>query len=160
MADLITHMASGLLVKGATRGRYTGALVAGTVLPDLGARVPAMGFSALAKAGVPVPPEVPYAFEVLHMPVGMLLMCVVLALLFIPEQRQGVFINLVAGCFLHLGVDLLQDHLGVGYLLAFPFSTWDFELGWMGSEATVYLAPLFGAASLGFWWWRMRGSER
>ena len=70
MADLITHMACGLVVKGATRGPYTAALVAGTVLPDLGARVPAMGFSALAKAGAAVPPEVPYAFEVLHMPSG------------------------------------------------------------------------------------------
>ena len=112
MADLITHMACGLVVKGVTRGNYTGALVAGTVLPDLGARVPAMGFSALAKAGVSIPPEVPYAFEVLHMPLGMILMCLLIALWFVPEQRPGIFLNLVAGCGLHLGLDLLQDHLG------------------------------------------------
>ena len=159
MADLITHMACGLVVKGATRGRYTGALVAGCVLPDLGARVPAMGFSAMAKGGVPIPPEIPYAFEVLHMPIGMLLMCLIVALCFVPEQRSGIFLNLLGGCLLHLGVDLMQDHLGVGYLLAFPFSTWDFELGWMGSEASVHLAPAIGAAALAFWWWRMRDSR-
>ena len=54
---------------------------------------------------------------------------------------------------------MMQDHLGVGYLLAFPFSTWDFEFGWIGSEATVYLAPVFGALALGFWWRRMQGSR-
>ena len=159
MADLITHMATGLVVKGATRGPYAGAMVAGTVLPDLGARVPAMGFSALAKSGISIPPEIPYAFEVLHMPLGMLLMCFSIALFFDPSQRTGIFLNLLGGCCLHLGLDLTQDHLGVGYLLAYPFSTWDFEFGWMGSEATVFFAPIAGLLSIGFWRWRMRGSH-
>jgi hypothetical protein len=149
-------MATGLVVKAGTRGPFTAALVAGTVLPDLGARVPSMGFSALAKAGADVPPEIPYAFEVLHMPLGMLLMCWIIACFFTAEQRRPVFLNLLAGCFLHLALDLTQDHLGVGYLLGFPFSTADFELGWMGSEATVLLAPVFAACALGLWWVRTR----
>ena len=80
------------------------------------------------------------------------------ALFFDPSQRTGIFLNLLGGCCLHLGLDLTQDHLGVGYLLAYPFSTWDFEFGWMGSEATVFFAPIAGLLSIGFWRWRMRGS--
>lgn len=151
MADLVTHMATGLLFKAGTRGPYTAALVAGTVLPDLGARVPAMGFSALAKSGVSIAPEIPYAFEVLHMPVGMAFLCLLISCFFTEEQRTGVFLNLLGGCLLHLALDLTQDHLGVGYLLGFPFSTADFELGWVGTEATVLWAPLFGLVALVLW---------
>ncbi len=156
MADLITHMATGLVFKAGTRGKYTAALVAGTVLPDLGARVPAIGFSALAQSGVPIAPEIPYAFEILHMPVGMLFLCLLIACFFDPLQRSAVFLNLFGGCLLHLAFDLTQDHLGVGYLLAFPLSTADFELGWMGTEATVLWAPLFAIASVVLWRWRLR----
>jgi len=154
-------MASGLAVKAGTRGPHTAALVAGTVLPDLCARVPSMAFAALAKSGVSIAPEIPYAFEVLHMPVGMLLLCLLIACFFEPEQRRSVFFNLLAGCFLHLALDLTQDHLGVGYLLGFPFTTADFELGWLGSEATVLWAPLFALVAGGLWWLRQRaGSAR
>jgi hypothetical protein len=151
MADLLTHMATGLLFKAGTRGPYTAALVAGTVLPDLGARVPAIGFSALAKSGLPIAPEIPYAFEVLHMPLGMALLSLLIACFFREDQRVGVFFNLLGGCLLHLALDVTQDHLGVGYLLGFPFSTADFELGWVGTEATVLWAPLFGLVALVLW---------
>jgi len=156
VADLMTHMATGLLVKSATRGPYTAAMVAGTVLPDLGARVPAMGFSKLAQSGVNVPPEIPYAFEVLHMPVGVLFLCCIVACFFDVDQRRGVFLNLLGGCLLHLALDVTQDHMGVGYLLAYPFSTSDFELGWMGSEATVPWALIISPIALVFWWLRHR----
>jgi len=149
-------MASGLAVKAGTRGPHTAVLVAGTVLPDLCARVPSMGFSALAKSGVSVAPEIPYAFEVFHMPFGMLLLCLLIACCFEAEQRRSIFLNLLAGCFLHLALDLTQDHLGVGYLLGFPFTTVDFELGWLGSEATVLWAPLFALLAGGLWWIRHR----
>ena len=90
MADLITHMASGLAVKAGTRGPHTAVLVAGTVLPDLCARVPSMGFSALAKSGVSVAPEIPYAFEVFHMPFGMLLLCLLIGGITSPLCRSHV----------------------------------------------------------------------
>ena len=154
MADLLTHMASGVAVKAMTRGPYAAALIAGTVLPDLGARVPAMGLSALAKKGASIAPEWAYAFEVLHMPLGMILMSFVLAGLFHPDQRRAVFWNLLAGCGLHLLVDLTQSHMGVGYLLGFPLSTWDFELGWMGTEATVLWSPWFMLTAIVLWRWR------
>ena len=129
MADLLTHMASGVAVKAITRGPYAAALIAGTVLPDLGARVPAMGLSALAKKGAPIAPEWAYAFEVLHMPLGMILMSFVLAGLFHPDQRRAVFgiFSQAAACTM---LDLTQSHMGVGYLLGFPLSTWDCWAGW------------------------------
>ena len=160
MADLVTHMATGLLFKAGTRGPYTAALVAGTVLPDLGARVPAIGFSALAKSGVPIAPEIPYAFEVLHMPLGMVILSLLIACFFTEEQRVGVFFNLFGGCLLHLALDLTQDHLGVGYLLGFPFTTADFEFGWMGTEATVLWAPLFAVVAVVAWRKRLGPARR
>jgi len=156
VADLITHMASGIAVKAITRGPYTAALVAGTVLPDLGARVPAMGLSALAKKGVSVPAELPYAFEVLHMPLGVVLMSFLLAGLFHQEQRKAVFWNLLAGGGLHLLVDLTQSHMGVGYMLGFPLTTWDFELGWMGTESSVLWSPWLAFGAIALWRWRRR----
>jgi hypothetical protein len=158
VADLMTHLATGLVCKGATRGRYTSVLLAGTVLPDVGARVPALLFSALGKAGIETPHELTFAFEILHMPIGILLVCYALSLCFVASLRRPVFTNLLAGATLHLLLDLAQGHLGVGYLLAYPFSTVDFEFGWIGTEATVKIAPVVFSLSLLFWWFR-RGSQ-
>ena len=40
MADLVTHMATGLLFKAGTGGQHTGALVLGTVLPAISSFFP------------------------------------------------------------------------------------------------------------------------
>ena len=158
MADLVTHLATGLTSKGITRGRNTTILLAGTVLPDVGARVPSLIFSSLGKAGLETPNELTFAFEILHMPMGIVLACYALSLCFVARLRKAVFINLLAGATLHLLLDLMQGHLGVGYLLAFPFTTADFELGWIGTEATVMFAPVLFGLSTVFWWFR-RGSR-
>ena len=159
MADLVSHVACGLIVKGATRGPLTSAMIAGTILPDIGARVPALGFSALGKLGIEIPTTFSYIFEALHMPLGLLLACYLISLVFVVEQRRTAFLNLLGGAGLHLALDLAQHHLGVGYLLLFPFSTADFEFGWIGTEATVYAAPALGPAA--WFFWRIRtGSQR
>ena len=68
-----------------------------------------------------------------------------------PAGKVGAA-NLLGGMLLHMAIDLLQSHLGVGYPLLFPFSTHAVELGLIGSEATVPLAlPL---AVLAVWVWR------
>jgi hypothetical protein len=153
VADLVTHAAIGLLIKAATGRRHAAAFVAGTLLPDLLSRLPSMIFSA-ARVLVEVPPLLIYGFDPLHTPVGMLLSAYAISLLFVAEQRRGVFCNLLAGMLLHMAVDLLQSHLGVGYPLLFPFSTRSFELGLIGSEATVPLAiPLALVAGV-VWRWR------
>ena len=82
----------------------------------------------------------------------MLLSSTGLALLFPEAHRRQVLIALLGGMALHMGLDLLQDHLGQGYLLGFPFVRGSFELGWIGSEATVPAAPFLLA--LAFWSWR------
>jgi hypothetical protein len=55
---------------------------------------------------------------------------------------------------LHLAVDVLQRHLGVGYLLFYPFSTWDWEAGIIGSEDTVRALPIVLPVTLLVAWWR------
>lgn len=140
MADLITHAAAAVLVKTATRWRYTPVFVAGSLAPDLFSRVPALVFGWLFTAGLPVPPVLTYGWDVLHQPLGMCLLAYVLTLFFGAEIRSRVFWNLLGGMFLHLGIDMLQHHLGAGYLLFYPLSDWAFEFGLIGSEDTVWVA--------------------
>ena len=156
MADLVTHAAIGVLLKVATSRKHAAAFVAGTMLPDLLSRVPSMIFSA-ARVFVDVPELLIYGWDPLHMPAGMVVSAYAISMLFVAEQRAGVFVNLLGGMLLHIGVDLLQSHLGVGYPLLFPFSSRAFEFGIIGSEATVPLAiPL---AVLAAWAWRRGQSE-
>jgi len=159
VADLITHMATGFLVKAVTRRGHTATLVLGTVLPDLLARAPGLGLARLREAGAPIPEALVHAPQIAHMPLGMLALGTVLALLFHEPDRLEAWKNLLAGLFLHLALDLCQDHMGVGYMLAYPFTTWDFELRWLSSEATVLWAPWLGPLSLGLWWWRRPRAE-
>ena len=151
MADLVTHAAVALLLKAATSRRHAAVFVAGTLLPDLLSRVPSMIISA-SRAFIDVPNLLIYGWDPLHTPAGMVLSAYAISLLFVAEGRRGVFVNLLGGMFLHMGIDLLQSHLNVGYPLLFPFSTHAYELGLIGSEATVPFAiPL---ALLAAWVWR------
>jgi hypothetical protein len=128
--------------------------VAGTLAPDVCSRAPAIALGWVHREVVPLPPVLTYGWDPLHQPVGMVIFAYLLALLFEASQRRVVFMNLIGGMALHLALDLLQDHHGVGYLLAYPFSIWVFELGWMGSEDSVYAAPVL--ALLAAWAWRVR----
>ena len=155
MADLVTHAAAAALVKAATRGPHAAAFVAGSLLPDVLSRLPAMVFTAL-DGMVGVPAVLVYGWNPLHMPAGMVLVAWLLAMAFGEEVRRGVFWNLLGGMALHLGLDLLQSHLGVGYMLLFPVSHQTHELGWIGSEATVPFALPMAAVAWGLWRWRRR----
>ena len=158
MADLVTHLCSALLPKAFTGGRHAGPFAIGAVLPDLTARVPAIAFDHLGRR-TDVPEILQNAFDVLHMPVGMIAACVLLAWCFVPEQRGPVLGWLCAGSLLHLAVDLLQDHHGQGYYLLFPLTTWRWELGLIGSEATVAWAPWLALATAVAWGWRWRKGD-
>lgn len=153
MADLVTHIATGLLFKGATRGRHMPLFVLGTVLPDVCGRVVGMALSKLDPLFA-VPDGLVYGPGVVHMPLGMLAFTLGVAQLFRPDQRRLVFANLLGGSALHLAVDVLQRHTGTGYPLLFPFSQWHWEAGLLGSEATVpYALPALAIGAL-IWWWR------
>lgn len=141
MADLITHTCTALLWKAASRGDRVAVFVAGTCAPDLLARVPSMGLTWLRWSVPAIPEWLVYVWGPLHMPAGVLVASYALSFLFPAEGRRQVFGDLLGGGLLHLAVDLLQHHFGVGYLLLFPFSLWDFEIGLIGSEDTVRIVP-------------------
>ncbi|MFT4979933.1 MAG: hypothetical protein ACI8S6_005845 [Myxococcota bacterium] len=154
MADLVTHAAVGVLVKAITRGPHAAAFIAGNLLPDVLSRLPAMLCSGIDQHIVRLPPLLLYGWNPLHMPAGMVLAAWLLSMLFDSSVRRGVFWNLLGGMAVHLGLDLLQSHLGVGYALLFPLSHQTHELGWIGSEDTVLIAlplALFAAVL-----WRRR----
>ena len=159
MADLLTHVAAAFLVKGLTRRRYASAFVFGTLAPDLCARVPSIGLQlARDLVGFELPDWVVYAVGVMHLPVGMLLLSWLLALLTQEEQRRLVFWNVLGGMALHMAIDLLQDHQTVGYILFFPVASFPFELGWFGTEASLWVAgPL---ALLSAWIWNRGRADR
>jgi hypothetical protein len=131
--------------------------VLGTCLPDL-SRVPAMLFTRLRYDAPWIPEWLCYAWGPLHVPVGIVLVSYGVALAFRDEERRWAFANLALGGLLHLAVDIFQFHFGMGYMLLFPLSTWDWELGWVGSEATVPVVPFLLPATilLARWRWRRR----
>ncbi|HJN76707.1 MAG TPA: metal-dependent hydrolase [Myxococcota bacterium] len=154
MADLVTHIGAALFFKGAVRGRNAPVFVLGTVMPDVCGRVVGIALSKLPGC----PDLLVYGPGVIHMPLGMIAFSLLVALLFRADQRAAVFANLLAGALLHLAIDLLQHHVGTGYPLLFPFSSWHWELGLIGSEATIpWSIPVF---LLGLGLWRLRGSRR
>jgi hypothetical protein len=158
VADLLTHWSLAVLVKAGVGWRDVPLFVAGSLLPDLMARLPPLALELLARPFGGAPPWLSYVWVPMHLPTGMLLLGFVLCLLFPVDRRRVVFANLVAGMALHLGVDLLQDHLGVGYQLLFPLWGRPFELGIYGSEDSVWVAPFLSAAALMVWWRRRRSA--
>jgi hypothetical protein len=160
VADLVTHSCVAYLVKAIPGRPDVATFVLGTCLPDLLSRVPSMGLTALRAVLPAVPEWLIYVWGPLHMPAGILLAAYVCAFAFPEGRRRVVFLNLLGGGVLHLLVDMLQRHFGVGYLLLFPFSGWDFELGWIGSEDTVRIVPILVPITLGVAWWRRRRDAR
>jgi hypothetical protein len=101
--------------------------------------------------GWPVPNALIVPWGVLHEPIPLALVCVLLASCAVERERREVFFGLVGGCALHLALDLFQDHHGHGYYLLAPLWLGRFEVGWIGSEATVPLAPWLAAATALTW---------
>ncbi len=126
-----------MLVKVGIRGRFIPVFVLGTVMPDLCSRVPAIGLGYIHVHLARVPTLMTHGWQPLHQPVGLALLAFLTCFLFREAVRPAVFWNLCGGMALHLCLDLLQSHHGAGYLLGFPFSDFAWELGLIGSEATV-----------------------
>ncbi|MEL6350064.1 MAG: metal-dependent hydrolase [Myxococcota bacterium] len=151
MADLVTHAAVAVLVKAATGRPHVAVFVAGNLLPDLLSRLPSIMLNMVG-----APRAMVYAWEPMHTPFGMVVAAYFLSLWFPADQRRMIFLNLLGGMFLHLGLDMLQTHLQKGYTLLFPFSMRGFELAVIGSEATVpWAIPLAILAAIA-WRWRTR----
>ena len=139
MADLVTHACTALLPGALFPSvRYLPLVTLGTVLPDLLGRVVPMALEPFARLGLPE--QLLWPWSGLHQPAGWLLVAALLSFAFAERERPKVLQALIVGCTLHLGLDLLQDHHGEGYVLLAPFSTTKWELGLIGSEATVGVA--------------------
>ena len=156
MADLLTHGAVAVIAKAGIGWRMPAVFVAGTILPDVASRVPAMSLGFIHVHVTPIPQWMLFAWEPMHQPLGMLLLAYLISMFFGVAKRPAIFMNLLGGMALHLLMDLVQSHHGAGYMLGFPFATGSFELGWIGSEATVPVSlPLCVLA-----WWLVRNRGR
>jgi hypothetical protein len=151
VADLVTHGCVALLWKGLGDRARAATFVAGTCLPDYLGHAPPMLLARLRWNLPAIPEWLVYVWAPLHTPAGVAVGSYLVAHLFPEAERAATLRALLGGGLLHIAVDLLQSHFGVGYLLFFPFSLWDFELGWIGSEATVFLAPLLVVATWVVW---------
>lgn len=148
MADLITHTCTAVLCQAALDRRGTAlrdgrlaVFIAGTCLPDFLGRVPPMALTEARWTFPSIPEWAVYLWGPLHMPTGILVTSYLFSFLFPEQGRPSVFRYLLGGGMLHIAVDILQSHFGVGYLLLFPFSLWDYEAGLIGSETTVLIVP-------------------
>lgn len=147
MADLVTHGCVAVLWtclpwRTSPGGSHVAPFVLGTCLPDLLSRVPSAAVTVARWRWPGIPEEAIHLFAPLHMPVGIVIAALLASHAFREEVRPAIARALVGGGLLHLAVDLPQRHLGVGYLLLYPFSTRDVELGWIGSEDTVLAVPV------------------
>ncbi|NOY26130.1 MAG: hypothetical protein GXP62_09690 [Oligoflexia bacterium] len=165
MPDLITHGAVGLLLGLAWVRRRPAPMlplfVAGNLAPDLLTRVPAILAGEVDAKLVRLPPVLLYGWEPMHQPFGAALAACAIAMLFERGCRGRVFLSLYAGMLLHFLMDIFQFHEGIGIMMLYPFSTTPFEIGLVGSEASVWVAlPLALLAGLAWWWlrWRAVGS--
>lgn len=149
MADLVTHACTALLPGAFVRSRWTPVVTLGTVLPDALGRAVPIGLERAMSAGAPLPDVALVPWTALHTPLGCVLLSALLATGFLEPQRRTALGALLVGCALHFALDLAQDHAGEGYVLFAPFSVAQFELGWIGSEATVEIAlPLLVVTAL------------
>jgi hypothetical protein len=152
MPDLVTHMASGLLFgAGLNRHRYTPGLVIGACLPDLLGRVPGFSLTYLRDWGLDSWETILNGVGFLHLPLGLLPATVLIAWLAKRGERFTAWWPLAVGGALHLLLDACQLHWGESYAWVYPISTWEWEAGLMGSEATIWYAPGFLALSVLLW---------
>lgn len=162
MPDLLTHTALAFLGKALlpVRARTrVPVFVAGCVLPDLLSRGPETVLLAIHDHH-PLPSPLLYGSTILHLPMGMLAWTLLLAFLFPASERVPVWCNLAAGAAFHLLLDLLQRHHGTVYVLLFPFQPLNFQIGIIGTEDTVLVAPVLAVAAGVAWYLRLRTRNR
>ena len=156
MADLVTHLCSGIIAKAATGRPHVAVFLVGTVAPDLFSRVPSMLLIQAKLRGFSIPDAMIHSFEPLHLPAGMVLLSLCLSMFFRSSERLAVWLNLMGGMLLHLVVDMLQDHHGIGYVIGFPFFEGSLEVGVVSSEASVRWVPVLLLVSFGVTLWRRK----
>ena len=140
MPDLITHVAIGHLIKRPFELKKSNPAIVplrtlfylGTILPDILTRPWYILFPGTL--------EWTYPF---HTPIGMVLTCSLLALLFESSLRKKAFYYLLGGAGLHFLLDGCQKHITYNEFWLYPFSWkgFGFRLFWAG-DIIPYI-PLF-----------------
>lgn len=151
MADLVTHLASALIPGVALKPWQAVLLSLGASLPDIVGRSPGLLAEAAERLGANTPDWLPTPFGIAHQPIGGVLLAGLLAWLLPERHRPAGVALLCGGVLLHLALDVLQDHHGHGYFLLVPFDWGRYELGCIGSEATVPYAPWLALATVVIW---------
>ena len=88
MADLITHSALAVIVKASTDWRMPAVFVAGTLLPDIASRVPAIGLGYIHVHLLEIPRWILFAWEPMHQPLGMVVFAYLVSLFFSAVQQD------------------------------------------------------------------------
>ncbi len=131
MPDLITHLSVAYLSNRWLKViKYSTLFYVGTILPDILTTALSIPF-----------PKTDFVFYPLHTPLGLFVLCLLISFFFEETKRKGVFFSLIAGCYLHLTLDLLQKHMQPAYALLFPFSWRTFEFGLLWPESIVRFVP-------------------
>ncbi len=151
MADLVTHLCAVLLPGALVRSPLVVVVAAGAALPDLLGRAVPLALDGARRAGAPIPEAAIWPWVGLHEPLGWMLVSILIGQLFVRRDRRRGVLALWCGGAMHALVDVLQDHHGQGYLWLAPFSLRTFELGWIGSEATVGWALPLALATVVAW---------
>jgi len=165
MADLVTHIAAAHILKRLSPWPQNALMFAmGTCLPDLLGRAPAMAIDLIYRFFDSNPsPYLAFGLDALHSPIPFTLACLFIGLWWPLEHRIMVFRNLLVGGWLHMLIDLPQHHIDGGYRLLFPISWWSWELQWIGTEASLRVAPLLaafaGLVELRYRWRQSRDRE-
>ena len=162
MPDLLTHtLANVALGAGTLERRRALTFIVGGVLPDFLARVPGLVLSRVVQPlvlerGIDLEAGIKGS-GALHLPLGYLLACGVLALalpsrLLFGLPRRDVFGLLFLGGCVHLVLDLCQRHVRPSYIYLYPFSLERFELGLWDADLAFVSWPVL--VPLAWWAWR------
>jgi membrane-bound metal-dependent hydrolase YbcI (DUF457 family) len=150
MADLLVHYAvCRTAAAGARNVVVAECLLLGAVLPD----VLAKPFDVVLRLG--------WASVATHSPITWAALAYVMAHLFRAPLRPAACLGILLGGWIHFGVDLLRNALGMGAIsLLYPFSREMVELGGLYySEDTLRYAPAaLGVIAIieGWAWWQRR----
>ena len=154
MPDLAVHLAAASVTRRVLPGRAARmGLLVGTCLPDV-------AYKGLNRVlGLPRDHAI-----LVETPVGLLLLCYAASFLFVEEERRAAFGGLAAGCALHLLLDSLKSHLGMGgILVGLPLWWTPLRLEVYSPEQSVYITLPAVALALGVEWalrrWRARRRE-
>ena len=143
MPDLAIHLAAASVARRALPGGAARmGLLLGTCLPDV------------AYKGLYLALHVPRDHAIVaDTPVGVILLSYVACFLFVEEERRAAFGGLVAGSLLHLLLDALKAHLGMGgILVGLPLSLRPLGFEAYSPEQSVYLVLPVVAVALGIEW--------